>query len=70
MFPTIPEISSCFKMFNIKSMYLVLVGVRSFKIKTDSFVLRLLMWELPGGPVAKTLCSQCKRPGFDPWSGN
>ena len=37
MFPTIPEISSCFKMFNIKSMYLVLVGVRSFKIKTDSF---------------------------------
>ena len=55
MFPTIPEISSCFKMFNIKSMYLVLVGVRSFKIKTDSFVLRLLMWEFPGGPVAKTL---------------
>ena len=25
--------------------------------------------ELPGGPVAKTLCSQCRRPGFDPDQG-
>ena len=24
----------------------------------------------PGGPVAKTLLSQCTRPGFDSWSGN
>ena len=23
-----------------------------------------------GGPVAKTPCSQCRGPGFDPWSGN
>ena len=23
-----------------------------------------------GGPVAKTLCSQCRGPGFHPWSGN
>ena len=23
-----------------------------------------------GGPVAKTLCSQCRGSGFDPWSGN
>ena len=23
-----------------------------------------------GGPVAKTLPFQCKRPGFNPWSGN
>ena len=22
-----------------------------------------------GGPVAKTLGSQCRGPGFDPWSG-
>ena len=27
-------------------------------------------WGLPGGPVAKTPCSQCQGPGFDPWSGN
>ena len=24
----------------------------------------------PGGPVAKTPCSQCRGPEFDPWSGN
>ena len=24
----------------------------------------------PGGPVVKTLHSQCRGPGFDPWSGN
>ena len=23
-----------------------------------------------GGPVAKTLCYQCRGPGFDSWSGN
>ena len=23
-----------------------------------------------GGPVAKTLCSQCSGAGFNPWSGN
>ena len=23
----------------------------------------------PGGPVAKTTRSQCRGPGFDPWSG-
>ena len=26
--------------------------------------------DVPGGPVAKTPCSQCRGPGFDPWSGN
>ena len=28
------------------------------------------MVELPGGPVAKTLRSQCTGPWFNPWSGN
>ena len=27
-------------------------------------------WDLPGGPVAKTPCSQCRSPEFDSWSGN
>ena len=27
-------------------------------------------WDFPGGPVAKTLCSQCRGPRFNPWSGN
>ena len=26
--------------------------------------------DFPGGPVAKTLCSQSMGPGFNPWSGN
>ena len=26
--------------------------------------------DFPGGPVAKTPSSQCKGPGFYPWSGN
>ena len=26
--------------------------------------------DFPGGSVAKTLCSQCRGSGFDPWSGN
>ena len=26
--------------------------------------------DFPGGPVVKTPGSQCRRPGFNPWSGN
>ena len=26
--------------------------------------------DFPGSPVAKTQCSQCRRPRFDLWSGN
>ena len=28
------------------------------------------LWDFPGGPVTKTLHSQCKGPRFDPWSRN
>ena len=34
-----------------------------------SFMLKKL-WDFPGGPVSKALCSQCRGPGFNPWSGN
>ena len=27
-------------------------------------------WDFPGGPVVKTLCSQCRGHSFDPWSWN
>ena len=30
----------------------------------------LTCWDFPGGPGAKTPCSQCRGPGFDFWSGN
>ena len=26
--------------------------------------------DFPGGPVARTPSSQCRGPGFNPWSGN
>ena len=29
-----------------------------------------ILWDFPGSPVAKTLCSQCRGPRFNPWSGN
>ena len=31
---------------------------------------RLPEWDFPGGSMAKTPHSQCRGPGFDPWSGN
>ena len=37
------------------------------KDKFDSLIKNC--WDFPGGPVAKTLSSQCKGPRFDPWSG-
>ena len=32
--------------------------------------LRAYARDFPDGPVAKTPCSQCRGPGFNPWSGN
>lgn len=38
--------------------------------ETDSKQLRVRVGkDFPGGPVAKTLRSQCRGPGFNPWSG-
>ena len=28
------------------------------------------LWDFLSGAVAKTLCFQCRGPGFDPWLGN
>ena len=33
---------------------------------SKSSQLNKLHWEFSGGSVAKTLCSQCREPGFDP----
>ena len=37
---------------------------------SHSILKRLLRRTSLGGPVAKTLCSQCSGPKLDPWSGN
>ena len=41
-----------------------------FLSKKEIYLNTLTFGDLPGGPVAKTVSSQCKGPGFDPWSGN
>ena len=33
------------------------------------FLKKWVTWAFPGGPVVKTLHSQSRRQGFDPWSG-
>ena len=36
----------------------------------DGFVFIFkIVYDFPGGPVVKTLCSQCMGRGFDPWTG-
>ena len=40
------------------------IKIKITKIKT------IQKWDFHAGPVAKTLCSQCKGPGFHLWSGN
>ena len=39
------------------------------KGKSEKAGLKLNIQDFPCGPVAKTLCSQCRGPGFDPWTG-
>ena len=36
----------------------------------NTFLKTLNYRDFPGGPMAKTLCSQCRGPGLNPWSGN
>ena len=31
---------------------------------------KMISGDFPGGPGSKAPCSQCRGPGFDPWSGN
>ena len=37
---------------------------------TSLFFKKRQFGDFPDGPVAKTLISQCRGAGFDPWSGN
>ena len=38
--------------------------------KQNFFQRRPTDGDFPGGPAVKIPCSQCRGPGFDPWSGN
>ena len=37
---------------------------------TKNLLLKKESWDFPGGTVVKTPWSQCRGPGFNPWSGN
>ena len=39
------------------------------KEESEKAGLKLNIQDFPRGPVAKTLWSQCRGPGFDPWTG-
>ena len=41
-----------------------------FKEKRGKQILKEVPRDVPGGPVAKTLSSQCRGPRFNPWSGS
>ena len=43
--------------------------LRGARDKADTELQEGLERDFPGGPVAKTLSSQCRGPRFDPWSG-
>ena len=43
---------------------------KSLKCKGHAAILNIQQWDLPGGPVVKTLCFQCRGHRFDPCSEN
>ena len=51
------------------------INTNNLSNTTHCTVLRALciliqqVWDSPSGPVAKTVGSLCRGPGFDPWSG-
>ena len=36
----------------------------------NHLIINVIKGDFPGGPVAKTPCSECRGPGFALWSGN
>ena len=49
----------------------VLQSMRLERVGNDwATELKCNVGDSSGGPVAKTRCSQCRRPRFNPWSGN
>ena len=40
----------------------------ALRVKRETKI-RTVSWNLPGGPVVKTLCFHCREHKFDPWSG-
>ena len=48
--------------WGLKEFFLFPIGILVIS------VIKSLLWDFPGGSVAKTPFSQYRGPGFDPWS--
>ena len=50
--------------------YLGITYLPGTEATTHANLRKKVTGDFPGGPGAKTPCSQCRGPGFDPWLGN
>ena len=62
----------CFYKFMVIHLLFSLLGMTcSFFLSLSLFSsLKFISGDFPSGPVAKTQSSQCRGPGFNPWSGS
>ena len=57
--------------FIIITIFITILQMRKLRSAVESTTSKTFLFEdFPGGPVAKIPCSQCRGPGFYPWSGN
>ena len=54
---TLPSFKMCSLHIDIVKIIIIII------------IIIIIAWDFPGSPVAKTLCSQCRGPGFHLWSG-
>ena len=76
-----PPVSEYFRLLADKILHSEMLGLYEHKLIFKFFLSKITMisfpsfkgsnpWEFSGGPVAKTLLSQCRGSRFDTWSEN
>ena len=61
---------SCRSFLDSSSVYSCHLFIKSASVRSIpflSFIVPIFAWNFPGGSDSKSVCLQCKRPGFDPW---
>ena len=56
--------------FKVMLQAIMWIGFTDIMLKQRRLTQKSILWDFPGGPVANSLRSQCRGPGFDPWSEN
>ena len=67
---TLPQNYICTPLFSAALFTMDKIWKESKCPLMDKWIRKMWSWDVPGGPVSKTACFQCRGPGFDPWSGN